>query len=108
MGNLQFPLFSDLTKQISRDYGMLLEDSGVALRVTVLIDPEGVVRSLTLNDLAVDRGIDETLWLLRAFPTGGSRPITGSPARQRSVADVAHHEVGCGLSSFLSSVRPSR
>ncbi|MGH8064581.1 MAG: peroxiredoxin [Candidatus Entotheonellia bacterium] len=81
LGGLQFPLLSDLTKQISRDYGVLLEDSGVALRATVLIDPEGIVRSFTVNDLAVGRGVDETLRLLRAFQTGELTPCNWEPGQ---------------------------
>jgi peroxiredoxin (alkyl hydroperoxide reductase subunit C) len=81
LDDLRFPLLSDLTKQISRDYGVLLEDSGVALRATVLIDPEGVVRSLTVNDLAVGRGVEETLRLLRAFQTGELTPCNWEPGQ---------------------------
>ena len=81
LGELQFPLLSDITKQISRDYGVLLEDSGVALRATVLIDPDGLVRSLTVNDLAVGRGVEETLRLLRAFQTGELTPCNWEPGQ---------------------------
>jgi peroxiredoxin (alkyl hydroperoxide reductase subunit C) len=81
LGDLQFPLLSDLTRQISLDYGVLLEDSGAALRATVLIDPEGVVRSLTVNDLTVGRGVDETLRLLQAFQTGELTPCNWEPGQ---------------------------
>ncbi len=81
LGDLQFPLLSDITKQISRDYGVLLEDSGVALRATILIDPEGLVRSLTVNDFAVGRCVEETLRLLRAFQTGELTPCNWEPGQ---------------------------
>ena len=79
LGTLQFPLLGDITKQISRDYGVLDEDSGVAWRATVLIDPEGKVRSLTVNDAAVGRRVEETLRLLQAYQTGDLCPCDWQP-----------------------------
>ena len=67
LGNIQFPILSDLTKQISSDYGVLLEDSGISLRGLFIIDPNGVVRQITINDLPVGRSVDETLRLIKAF-----------------------------------------
>ena len=81
LGKLEFPLLSDITKQISRDYDVLVEDSGVALRATVLIDAGGIVRSFTVNDLAVGRGVDETLRLLQAFQTGDLVPCDWEPGQ---------------------------
>ncbi len=81
LGKLQFPLLSDITKRISRDYGVLVQDSGVALRATILIDPAGIARSLTVNDLAVGRGVDETLRLLQAFQTGDLVPCDWRPGQ---------------------------
>jgi alkyl hydroperoxide reductase subunit AhpC len=79
LGTLQFPLLSDITKQISRDYGVLDEDSGIAWRATVIIDPEGKVRSLTVNDAAVGRCVEETLRLLQAYQTGDLCPCDWQP-----------------------------
>lgn len=67
LGSLKIPLLSDLTKQISRDYGVLLEDAGISLRGLFLIDPKGVVRHITVNDLPVGRCVDEVLRLVKAF-----------------------------------------
>jgi peroxiredoxin 2/4 len=69
LGELHFPLLSDITMQISRDYGVFLEDAGISPRATVLIDQRGMVRSSMVNDLTVGCGADEILWLLRAFQT---------------------------------------
>ena len=52
---MNIPLVSDLTKSISRDYGVLLEDQGITLRGLFIIDPQGVVRQITINDLPVGR-----------------------------------------------------
>ncbi|PIK34620.1 putative peroxiredoxin-1 [Apostichopus japonicus] len=67
LGSLNFPLLSDLQKKISRDYGVLLEDAGVALRGLFLIDPDGMVRHMSVNDLPVGRSVEEVLRLVKAF-----------------------------------------
>ena len=67
LGSIKIPLLSDLTKQISKDYGVLLESEGVALRGLFIIDNRGVLRQITMNDLAVGRSVDETLRLVQAF-----------------------------------------
>jgi len=66
IGPIGFPLVSDLSKSISRDYGVLLED-GVALRGLFLIDKEGVVRHALVNDLPLGRSVDEALRVLDAL-----------------------------------------
>ncbi|XP_074089644.1 thioredoxin-dependent peroxide reductase, mitochondrial isoform X2 [Macrotis lagotis] len=67
LGNMNIVLLSDLTKQISRDYGVLLEGTGIALRGLFIIDPNGVIKHLSVNDLPVGRSVDETLRLVKAF-----------------------------------------
>ncbi|MBX9579155.1 MAG: peroxiredoxin [Gemmataceae bacterium] len=66
LGGLNYPLVSDLTKTISRDYGVLL-DGGVALRGLFVIDREGVVRAITVHDLPLGRSVDEALRVLDAL-----------------------------------------
>lgn len=67
LGKMQIPLVSDLTKEISRSYGVLLEDQGISLRGLFIIDPAGTIRQITINDLPVGRDVDETLRLVQAF-----------------------------------------
>ena len=67
LGQMKIPMISDLTKQISRDYGILLEDQGVSLRGLFIIDGKGILRQATVNDLPVGRSVDETLRLVQAF-----------------------------------------
>jgi len=67
IGDIQYPLVADLTKQISSDYGVLIEDAGVALRGTFLIDKEGVIKHAVVNDLGLGRNIDETLRMVDAL-----------------------------------------
>jgi len=67
LGKMNIPLVSDLTKQISKDYGVLLEDAGISLRGLFIIDDKGTLRQITVNDLPVGRSVDETLRLVQAF-----------------------------------------
>ena len=66
IGPIKYPLVADLTKQIARDYGVLL-DGGVALRGLFLIDKAGVVRHALINDLPLGRSVDEALRVLDAL-----------------------------------------
>lgn len=67
LGDLQYPLLSDITKAISTDYDVLIKNEGIALRGLFIIDPNGVVRQKTINDLPVGRSVDETLRLIQAI-----------------------------------------
>lgn len=66
IGNVQFPMVSDLKKSIARDYGVLLNDA-VALRGLFLIDKNGVVRHQVVNDLPLGRNVDEVLRMVDAL-----------------------------------------
>ena len=66
VGNVQFPMVADLDKNISRSYGVLVNES-VALRGLFLIDKTGKVRHATLNDLPLGRNVDEELRMLDAL-----------------------------------------
>jgi peroxiredoxin (alkyl hydroperoxide reductase subunit C) len=67
LGPMAIPILSDITRNISRSYGVLLETQGIALRGLFLVDPAGVLRQSTINDLPIGRSVDETLRLLKAF-----------------------------------------
>jgi len=72
LGNINFPLLADISKKVSRNFGVLVQDKdddmyGAALRGLFIIDEKGVIRSLTVNDAAVGRSIDETIRLIEAF-----------------------------------------
>lgn len=66
IGPTAYPLVSDLSKQISRDYDVLL-DAGIALRGLFLIDRDGVVRHQVVNDLPLGRSVDEALRMVKAL-----------------------------------------
>ncbi|MBL0387367.1 peroxiredoxin [Tumebacillus sp. ITR2] len=74
LGQLNYPLAADNTQQVARDFGVLLEDEGIALRGLFIIDPEGIVQHATINSLNVGRNVDEVLRVLEAIQTGGLCP----------------------------------
>ncbi|PIR37570.1 MAG: alkyl hydroperoxide reductase [Alphaproteobacteria bacterium CG11_big_fil_rev_8_21_14_0_20_39_49] len=96
IGQVQFPIVSDLTKQISRNYDVLIEGAGVALRGTFLIDKNGIVRNQVVNDLPLGRSIDEALRIVDALnfheengevcPAGWNRGSEGMKASPEGVA----------------------
>ncbi|KAI0698020.1 peroxiredoxin [Cytidiella melzeri] len=65
--DLKLPLIADRNQKISRDYGVLIEEEGIALRGLFIIDPKGILRQITVNDLPVGRSVDETIRLIKAF-----------------------------------------
>ncbi len=66
VGNLQYPMIADITKSISRDYGVLVDDA-VALRGLFLIDRDGIVRHALVNDQPLGRSTDEALRMVEAL-----------------------------------------
>jgi peroxiredoxin 2/4 len=63
---VNYPLLSDLNKKIARDYGVLLEDAGVALRGLFIINGKGELKHSTINHLDLGRNVDEVLRLIDA------------------------------------------
>ncbi|MGL4419817.1 MAG: peroxiredoxin [Gemmataceae bacterium] len=66
LGELKYPLIADLTKKISEDYGVLLP-GGIALRGLFIIDKEGILRHITVNDLPLGRNVDEVIRVIDAL-----------------------------------------
>lgn len=75
LGKLNFPLASDMTKKVSSDYGVLVDELGIALRGLFIINPDGEIKYSVVHDLNVGRSVDETLRVLKALQTGGLCPI---------------------------------
>lgn len=70
LGKMQIPIIADLNKQIGKDYGVYLDhsgDEGVHLRGTFIIDRDGILRHISVNDLPVGRNSKEILRLVKAF-----------------------------------------
>lgn len=58
---------SDINKDIARSYNVLLEKEGIALRGMFIIDPNGILRQITINDLPIGRSVDEALRIIEAL-----------------------------------------
>ena len=72
LGEINYPLLADISKELSRNYNVLVENPddpmfGAALRGIFIIDGHGKLRSMQINDDAVGRSVDETLRLIKAF-----------------------------------------
>jgi peroxiredoxin (alkyl hydroperoxide reductase subunit C) len=67
--NLSFPMLADLKRELSSALGILHAGAGVPLRATFVVDPEGIIRFVSVNDLDVGRNVDEVLRVLDALQT---------------------------------------
>lgn len=80
IGDITYPLVSDLRKEIATAYNVLDPDAGVALRGLFIIDKEGVIQHATVNNLSFGRSVDETLRTLKAIQYVQSHPDEVCPA----------------------------
>ncbi len=67
IADIKYPLIADTTKELSRKYGVLLEDKGIALRGLFLIDEEGLLRHTVVNDLPLGRSVEEAIRIVDAL-----------------------------------------
>lgn len=74
VGDLAYPLISDIKKEISTAYTVLDAEVGIALRGLFIIDTEGTVQHITINNFSFGRNVDETLRLLQAVQHVQSHP----------------------------------
>ena len=82
LGKLGFALLADTNHEISRKFGVLIENKGIALRGTFIVDPSGALRYSTIHDLNVGRSVDETLRVLQALQTGERCPVGWKPGEK--------------------------
>lgn len=66
IANIAYPMIADPAAKLSRALGVYLEDEGMALRATFIINPEGIIKSYTINHNDLGRSIGETLRTLQA------------------------------------------
>ncbi len=67
--DLPFPMLSDLKRELSSALGILDKSEGVCLRATFIVDPDGIIRFVAVNDLNVGRNTQEVLRVLDALQT---------------------------------------
>jgi len=63
---IQFPMVADPTGKICRDYGVYIQEEGLALRGTFIIDPDGILRAMEVHDNSIGRNINELMRKLQA------------------------------------------
>jgi peroxiredoxin 2/4 len=82
LGELNYPLAADTNHEVSRDYGVLIEEEGVALRGLFIINPEGEMMYQVVFHNNIGRDADETLRVLQALQTGGLCPANWKPGQK--------------------------
>ena len=82
MPDVKYPVLADTAHRLSREFGVLLENEGIALRGTFLIDPEGILRYQVVSALNIGRSVKETVRVLAALQTGGLCPVDWQPGQQ--------------------------
>jgi peroxiredoxin (alkyl hydroperoxide reductase subunit C) len=75
-------MVADTKRELSGSLGILHKQEGVPLRATFLVDPEGVIRWATVNDLKVGRNVDEVLRVLDALQTDELCPCNWQPGQE--------------------------
>ncbi len=82
IAGLKYPLVADYNKETARAYGVLDEEDGKAQRGLFIIDPDGVLRYITVTADNIGRSVDETLRVLQALQTGGLCPAEWKPGKE--------------------------
>ncbi len=77
--DLAFPMLADTRRELSGALGILHRQDGVALRATFIVDPDGLIRHASVNDLSVGRNVDEVLRILEALQTDELTPCNWRP-----------------------------
>ncbi|MFN3716826.1 MAG: peroxiredoxin [Thiobacillus sp.] len=80
LGPVKFPMLGDVSRALAQGFGVLA-DSGIAVRATFIVNPEGEVVSVAANDLNVGRSARETLRLLHALQSGGLTACEWQPGQ---------------------------
>lgn len=79
IGQLKYALAADHNQQVAKEYGILIEEEGVALRGLFIINPEGELQYQVVHHNNIGRDVDEVLRVLQALQTGGLCPANWHP-----------------------------
>ena len=88
VGKAKFPLIGDPTHTLTHAFGVHIEEEGLALRGTFVINPEGVIKTLEIHDNAIARDVSETLRKLKAAQFVASHPGQVCPAKWKEGAET--------------------
>ena len=86
VGKAQFPLIGDPTHKLTRAFGVHIEEAGLALRGTFVIDPSGTIKTMEVHDNAISRDVSETLRKLKAAQYVANNPGEVCPAKWKEGA----------------------
>jgi len=79
--DLPYPMLADVKQALSAACGVIHKEEGVPLRATFIVDPTGIIRHVSVNDLSVGRSVDEVLRLLDGFQTDELCPCNWRPGQ---------------------------
>eukprot|EP01112_Ceratiomyxa_fruticulosa_P017396 TRINITY_DN540_c0_g1_i1.p1 TRINITY_DN540_c0_g1~~TRINITY_DN540_c0_g1_i1.p1 ORF type:complete len:203 (-),score=45.39 TRINITY_DN540_c0_g1_i1:135-743(-) len=104
IGGLNYPLVADLTHDISKKYGVYLEEEGHSARGSFIIDGKGIVRQLSINDDPAGRSVEEVLRLIQALQFAdengvvcpanwrpGQKTLVADPVKSKEYFGAVHH-----------------
>jgi lipoyl-dependent peroxiredoxin subunit C len=80
--DLPYPMLADVKQELTGAAGVIHKQEGVPLRATFIIDPQGIIRHVSVNDLDVGRNVDEILRLLDGFQTDELCPCNWRPGEK--------------------------
>jgi lipoyl-dependent peroxiredoxin subunit C len=101
--DLSYPMLADTKRELSSALGVLHKHDGVALRATFIVDPQGIIRFASVNDLSVGRNVDEILRVLDALQTDALCPCNW----KKGDATLEAHDHGSDMASGLPSDLPA-
>ena len=81
VGKARFPLVGDPTHQLTRAFGVHIEEEGLALRGTFIVNPDGVIKTMEVHDNAIARDVRETVRKLKAAQYVAAHPNEVCPAK---------------------------
>ena len=77
--DIPYPMLADVKQELTSAAGVIHKQDGVPLRATFIVDPTGIIRHVSVNDLDVGRNVDEVLRLLDGFQTNELCPCNWRP-----------------------------
>jgi peroxiredoxin (alkyl hydroperoxide reductase subunit C) len=88
IGKIKFPMLADPTGKLSRDFGVYIEEAGLAYRGTFLVNPEGEIKLAEVNDNGIGRNADELLRKVKAAQYIAANPNEVCPAKWKEGAET--------------------
>lgn len=82
LGDLKYPLFSDIKKEMTSSYGVMDSKEGVAQRGLFIIDPSGVIQYQVVHNLSVGRSVEEVLRVLEGLQADALCPLNWKPGQK--------------------------